>query len=159
VRTERFDRFGWEDLIGVWPVLLIVGGVSLVLASARWSRTPVADLDEVKRSAWLRGDSLTSCATGFRRASLTVILGDIRLDLRRAHLDPTGAIVNVTAVFGSVDVLVRNDQHVTVVRHFVFGIHRRESPCWKRPATGPMLTIHVLGFFGDAIAKPTPQPY
>ena len=100
------DVFGEESWDLVWPVALIAAGSWLVLGWGRRSvrRTPA--LDTVDGIAVLSSARVATRSQQFRSGSLTAVLGGITLDLSEAAPVATGAVVDATAVLGSVTVLV-----------------------------------------------------
>lgn len=100
------------DLLGegswdlVWPVALIVAGAWLAFGWGRRSVRKIPDVDTVDGLAVLSATRVATRSDRFRHASLTAVLGGVTLDLTEARPVPTGAVVDATAVLGSITVLV-----------------------------------------------------
>ena len=77
------------------------------------------DADEIDVSAYLEPLEFRSTATAFRGGRVECWFGGGTIDLREAKLDPNGARLRVTAVFGGGTVLVPEDW---VVETHVMGI-------------------------------------
>jgi hypothetical protein len=132
----------------LWPLLPVIAGTMLVLAAAGHREPPLSDHNDLRRFVWLRGERLESKARAFFHARISVLLGSFTLDLRQAALKrPT--TIYVTAVFGTVEILVDTGTSVTMRRPFVLGISGLEqSDVPPRPSS--QLTVSVIAVFGDA---------
>ncbi len=142
-----FGRLGWDDYPRLWPAALVVGGFVLALAAGGdWPNRRLPYENQIRQFVWLRGKRLTSYATRFWRADVTVVLGAFELDLREAKVQDL-AVVNVNVIFGSVDVIVAKEVTVQHRRPFLldrFGLHAEVPPSTVQAR----LTISTLAFFG-----------
>ncbi len=103
ITTDVFGADAWDM---VWPVALIGAGLWLVLGWGRRSVRRMPDIDSVDGLAVLSASRVATRSGHFRHASLTAVLGGVTLDLSEATPVATGAVVDATAVLGSVTVLV-----------------------------------------------------
>lgn len=96
-----------EDAWGyVWPSALVLIGLWLMVGwGKRLGRRP-ADDDELDGIAILGSALHTTRSKSFRRASLTAVLGGLTLDLNEALPTAEGAEISVTAILGSVVIMV-----------------------------------------------------
>jgi hypothetical protein len=134
----------------IWPACLVLAGYSVALAGADWGAERLMVENELRQFVWLRGKRITSRATEFWRADVTVLFGALELDLRQATLYRR-AVVNVNALFGSVDVIVAPGVSVHQRRPFILslaGIQAGTPPA----GSGAHLTINLLALFGTATA-------
>jgi predicted membrane protein len=98
----------WE----LWPVLIILLGLSLILRarSVPGGSSPgggdVTSEDVVSGTAILGGFKRTVNATDFRGATLTAIMGGCELDLRGASMKESQAVIDVFAFWGGVELHV-----------------------------------------------------
>lgn len=129
----------------LWPVLLIGAGIWLV---ARRHIHPVSRDDEVIRLAVFAPARLTSRATGLRRIDATAVFTSLRIDLTGATLDPGGAGVAATSLFGNVIVVVPHGWDVDVRGVPVFGGWDDTVSRTGIPAGAPRLRVGVLTLFG-----------
>jgi predicted membrane protein len=150
--TEVLEENAWDY---VWPALLVAAGVAI---AARWQGHAVLsgarEEDVVRATAIFGGPKLASSARQFRGAWLTAIFGGITLDLRGACPAPDGASINVTAVFGGVDILVPKGWRISVRSTPIFGglddkTDRSEPPSDDAPA----LHVDAVTVFGGAEIK------
>lgn len=103
ITTDLLGSRAWEF---VWPAALIGAGIWIVFGWSRRSarRKPAAEtLDGI---AVLSATRVGTSSDRFRRASLTAVLGGVTLDLSEATPATSGAVVDATALLGSVTVLV-----------------------------------------------------
>jgi hypothetical protein len=140
-----FGFLQWDDYPLLWPAALVVAGFAVALAGADWPDQRLPYQNEVRQFVLLRGKRLACQAPAFWRADLTVLLGSFELDLREAEL-ARRAVVNVNAVFGTVDIIAREGVPVHERRPFLldrFGLHAEVPPEFEDG-----LTVSVLAFFG-----------
>lgn len=103
VTTGLFGEDAWAY---VWPAALVLVGIWLLVGWGRRLGSRPADDDEIDGIAVLGSALHTTKSKGFRRASLTAILGGVTLDLEDALPIAGGASVSVTIVMGGVVILV-----------------------------------------------------
>lgn len=97
------------DLDDFWPLILVLIGGWLVMAAFRGPRRPRGDQDQatdVSGFALMGGNALTSGSQEFRGGDLAAVMGGLELDLRSARLAPEGAVLDVFAMWGGIDIHV-----------------------------------------------------
>lgn len=104
--TVTTDLLGDESWDLVWPIALIAAGAWLAFGWGRRAVRTTPDLRSVDGIAVLSASRVATRSERFRHASLTAVLGGVTLDLTEARPDTTGAVVDATAVLGSVTILV-----------------------------------------------------
>ena len=137
----------------LWPLALVVVGIAVAMAGADSGSKSLTAEPEIRRVVWLRGERIVSRADPFWRASLTVLFGALEVDLRDAVVHPTGAVINVNALFATVRVLNTSEQLAYIRRPFVLRTTGFETS--HRPpglAKDVKVTVNVLACFGDADA-------
>lgn len=112
-------NFDWYDFWRFWPVLLIVGGLSML-----WGRRgPGTKKDEVPKEAQkdvldettvLGNASIWSRSANFRGGEVTTVLGSCMLHLSEARLSDQGAVLDVSAVLGNVKIFVPRNWQVQI---------------------------------------------
>jgi hypothetical protein len=147
-----------EDFFpGVWPAGVLLFGAALVASGVDWSTADLSRRGDLRRAVWLRGERIASQAKPFWHATITVALGDLELDLRRADLHRSGVFVNLNVVFGTVRVLLPADVHVRIRGPFFpGGIAPRENPSPSSTARR-FVTLSVVGLLGR-VALDTTAP-
>jgi hypothetical protein len=132
----------------VWTIGLGLVGGTLILVGVRQRASRLSDRTQVHQFVWLRVKRLESTARPFVHGRITVVLGAFTLDLRRAMVS-SSATIEITVLFGSVEVFVDDETTVVVRRPFDSRIHdpfRNDLT----PNVHHQLTMSVLAFFGDA---------
>lgn len=152
--------FAWtldyvSSLAVLWPLLLIALGVWLM--AARWPT--VSRVDGLERSdtdiVAVFDDRVVQRSGPFDGGSVTAVFGDVRLDLRQATLDPTGARLQVTTIFGDLDLEVPAGWRITVSGPELLGdvnVRAAHDP----PEDAPILQLRVTTIFGDIDIHPVP---
>jgi hypothetical protein len=103
VTTGFFGDDAWGY---VWPTALVLIGIWLMVGWGKRFGSRPADDDELDGIAVLGSALHSTRSKSFRRASLTAILGGVTLDLNEALPIPEGAAISVTAILGSVVIMV-----------------------------------------------------
>ena len=153
--------FGWVpwDVLDFWPLALI--GLGLVMLFQR-----LGDLEENSRWRYAaRSQHADGIAFfgGFQRrvttddyggADYVTIFGGAEIDLRGADIQADGAVVNITAIFGGVEIKV--PEHWQVVNEAV-GIFGGIEDKTAQPAPGTpgmkRLVVRGVAVFGGASFK------
>ena len=156
-------RLGYEfsfDLWGVfWPLVLLLFGAHLVrraLTGPALHRPPApeiggapsaavgADIGSVINNfALLSGNELQSNSTQFRGGDLSALMGGVELDLRQAKTAPEGALLDVFAVWGGIDIKVPANWQVTSLVTPILGGYSDKS---QAPVGEPAGRLTVRGF-------------
>lgn len=150
--TGVLDEDAWDY---VWPAALIVVGLAVI---ARWRGRSVpagvAEGDLVTSTAVFGGSELASNDQALRGGALTAVFGGITLDLREARPADDGAVINATAVFGGVDLLVPRGWRITVRSLPVFGGLDDKTDRSAPPAPdAPSLHVDAVSIFGGVSLK------
>jgi hypothetical protein len=149
----NLDKLDTQLYRELWPTVLVTLGTWVAVAGADWTGRSDSD-GEVRRLVWLRGDHIAVGAGPFIRATITVLFGAVRLDLREAQLregDP-GAFVDINALFGTVEILILEGVDIEERRAFVIGRGRLRT--LSIPPLGADLTVSTLGLFADVVVRP-----
>jgi hypothetical protein len=129
----EFDVLTGAQARQFWPLLVVLLGLSML-----WSRS---------RGGRATGAIVVDTGDGGRGASdVTAVFEDARLDLRGVDV-PAGGVVEATAVFGDVDVVVPEDWVVVLETTSVFGSVRDDRR--SRPTGEPDLLVSGAAVFGD----------
>lgn len=110
----------------IFPFVLVVIGLSFIFKDFFNTKinSKIKELNKNNNSeeysAMFSGQNLNFDNQEFKGASLNSIFGGIKLDLRKAKID-TDIIINLTTVFGGVDILVPSDVNVIVKSTSIFG--------------------------------------
>ncbi len=122
LRNLDLATVGIRDL---WPLLLILLGVSLVGGGARKFRPLIGERlagamnSDVGCFAFLGGSKRASSAKDFRGAEMTAIMGGCEVDLRQADIEGPEAVISTFALWGGIEIQVPRTWSV-VVQGFPF---------------------------------------
>jgi hypothetical protein len=149
VSTGVFGKTAWSV---TWPILVVLAGVWLLSGWGRLGRGRVEDC-EFSRMSVFNSVRLSCRSVALRRAGLTAVFGKLRLDLTGARLDPAGARLSATSVFGHIDVIVPQGWAVEVRGLPIAGAW---DDTVSRRGVGPgspRLEVHVLAVLGGVEVK------
>jgi hypothetical protein len=152
--------FAWtlgliSSLAVLWPLLLIALGVWL-MAGRLPAVTRIEGLEDSDTDIVAVFDNRTVERAGpFAGGTVTAVFADVRLDLRHASLDPAGATVQVTTVFGDVDLEVPDGWKIRVSGPELLGdVNLRTAH--RPPEDAPILQLRVATIFGDIDIRAIP---
>lgn len=160
---QSLDLFGF-DVWGIFGALLLVGlGLWVllrrdlpsidVIRSSDFDRDE-GSLDDTVSLTTIFGDRhVASTAAAFRGGVMTVVFGDLDLDLSRAHLAPGGATLDVTSVFGDADIVVPPGWAVQVNRTEILGDVKDRTAAPAAASGLPVLTVRATAILGDVEVK------
>jgi predicted membrane protein len=131
----------------IWPVAIIVTGLWILLRPARGQdkKKTISDVggDDLKISLIFSSTSRRIESQAFRGGKAEVVFGSAEIDLRGARLAGDRATIDLSAVFGGIEVHVPRDWEIVLEGTPVLGsIENRKSAV---PATGKTATLTVKG--------------
>jgi hypothetical protein len=135
------------DVTALWPVLLLIFGLSLVFGRLRPSVEAIDDA-RVDTVAIFGGRDQRSTSRAFAGGDVTALFGGVELDLRDAEVAAPPARLNATALFGGVDVVVPRDWNVRLDVLPVFGATEDERPRRETEREGVDLVVTGFCAFG-----------
>jgi predicted membrane protein len=131
---------------------LLLGLVLVSVASrliAKRMTTGDDESDEFRIATIIGGEEFDSRAAGLRAASVFALIGGAQVDLREASLDPDGATLDVTAIVGGLQVLVRPEWAVEVESHGLLGgVDHKLTDVADLPADAPSLHVTTRTWLG-----------
>lgn len=147
---------GCQDLISfdiLWkltlPVILVFIGLSIMFNNN--GKKGSKDTDDNEYCACFSGQTIKYDGKDFKGALLNAIFGGITIDLTNAKVKD-GAVIDATAVFGGVTILIPEDLKVEIKSTSVFG---GVSDKTKNKEKKDKVTLHVNGcsIFGGVDIK------
>lgn len=130
-----FARFvlGWDIGLGeLWPIIVIIIGVSIVTKSIRGPRPPRPGLDAsstVHERAFVGGVSRKNSSQTFQGGELTSVMGGCEIDLREARMAGPTAVIDCFTMWGGLVIQIPADwvvdPHVSV---FAAGLEDQTRP-------------------------------
>lgn len=132
-----------DQVVVLWPILVIAFGLSIVLGQFR---SRVREIDESFTSAFAAfgGVEKRNTSRAFVGADLTAVFGGTELDLRDAVIERRPAQVNAVALFGGVDVVVPREWNVRMDVLPVLGGASDDRP--RREGQHEEVDLLVTGF-------------
>jgi predicted membrane protein len=141
----------------IWPLAIIGAGLWILLRPALGSgkkKIPeAAGADDLNISQVLSGTTRRVESQDFKGGKAEVVLGSAEIDLRGARLSGGQAALDLSAVFGGIEVHVPRDWEIVLEGTPVLGsIESHKSPM---PATGKTATLTIRGsaVFGSIDVK------
>ena len=140
------------DFSAVWPLLMVLFGISLVWRSMTARRPAPTDTNStVSAFAMLGGVNRGNNWATFRGGDLTAILGGCEIDLRQAKIDGE-AIIDVFAMWGGIEIKVPDDWTVIGrVTPIMGGVEDKTRA--PQTATGQRLIVRGFVLMGGVEVK------
>jgi predicted membrane protein len=129
----------------IWPLAIIALGLWIIVKPALRGRGgrdfPPIKEDDLDATAVFSSMKRKVESRAFRGGEATAVFGSLDLDLRPAALADNRATIELTAVFGGIDVHVPRDWNIVLADTPILGgIHdRRSAPA----ASGAGATLHI----------------
>jgi predicted membrane protein len=116
----------WGEIFRLWPILLISIGTWILLRpvrhfSEKFRATEGEDADILDAWALFGGADRRLTCQQFRGGKATALFGGINIDLRQAMLAEGEHALDLSAVFGGIDVLVPEDWDVWITGSPIWG--------------------------------------
>lgn len=149
-----------EGWIGrYWPVVLIVAGLAVLVEAVGFMRPgrfgrPTGEAgDEDAYTAFLGGRKARITSTSWRGGRATAVMGGVELDLRDAVPVPEGAVLDVTAVMGGVEVTVPRGWRVAIRGTPLLGGFDDKTDGGAAGEDAPLLQITGTAIMGGVDVK------
>jgi predicted membrane protein len=128
-------------------IVFMVGAAVYARLMGRESTVPEPDADEIDLVATFGPMEYHSTAESFRGGKVTTWFGGGTLDLRNAKLDPAGATIRTSTLFGGGNLIVPDDWRVETALVGIGGAGDGR-PSGNPPAGAPTLRLEGLALFG-----------
>jgi predicted membrane protein len=143
----------------LWPLGIIALGLLLLWQSLqpKDEREPGWKLEfhapEAGNFSVFGGGKRRINTPDFTRADVLAVFGGYELDLRKAGIKGASAIIDATAIFGGIEILVPEDWNVIVRGVGIFGGYGDESHHGPVSAPAPELIVQGVAIFGGVAIK------
>lgn len=153
--TATVGILSWSTIGRLWPVLLILAGLSLLWRRYQPGRTDLhADtVDTVRARAIFGGVERHIKSSNFRGGLAEAAFGGVELNLRGSTLSSEGAVLDISAIFGGVELTVPDDWPVVVTGSPILGGIENKVPAPDSPTEGPVLRCNCTVIFGGIEIK------
>ena len=151
------DIIEWSSIWKLWPLLLILFGLSLVFKGrkTRWGLTKdsIIDNDFIHSNAVFGGAEHNITSQKFKGGEIMALFGGVELDLRDAKLSPDGCKIHASALFGGIELTVPIDWNVIVTGTPIFGGIENKSRGKSEAGQGNDIYLHCTVAFGGVEIK------
>lgn len=135
----------------IWPVILIIIGLSFIFRQRSSKRANETDLDTFDELAIFGGTEKKFTSQNLKGGKISCLFGGSEIDLRESKPED-GAVIEIFCMFGGVELSVPQDWKVNLDATAIFGgfSDERKSANSDAPAT-----VHIKGFvmFGGGEIK------
>lgn len=155
------DRLGYArfSFHALWPLVLIGVGLTLVWRTLEGppgeSAGQVPDTNLLNQFAAFGGGELKSDAKDFRGGEVLTIMGGYQIDLRRAAIARSPAVLHANAMFGGIEIRVPRSWRVILDGLPLLGGYTNETEHPDAQSGQPVPELIVKGFasFGGVVVK------
>lgn len=163
LNTLSFLRLDFWDV--AFPLAFIGFGALLVVRALRGTTPAGGDPSSdsvLHANAMMGGLQRTSRSSAFRGGDAFAFMGGCEIDLRGARLAPGGAVIDVVAIWGGVEVWVPEDWDVDCqVMPIMGGVEERLARSSSEPAPAgarPRLVVRGVALMGGVEVANGPAP-
>jgi predicted membrane protein len=152
LRNLDIIRLDWS---AVWPTLIIAVGAALLWRALSGPRLTAAARDAFNESVVFGGAKLRSDTKDFRGGKLFAIFGGYEIDLTKADIAQDEVLLDVTAIFGGIDIRVPPHWRiVSKVTPILGGFEdKTDYPKADLPGGQKTLILQGLAMFGGIEVK------
>jgi len=126
---SRYSEFNIKHyLYDYWPILLIAFGIFIIFDRRKSNSVNIGkndfnetDLDYIDDVSIFGGGNISVNSQNFKGGKVSVILGGKNLDLHQANLAEGTNILETTAIFGGIEIILPRDWKVVVNVTSIFG--------------------------------------
>lgn len=147
--AQNFGYLSWGQ---IWPIVLIAVGVFMIWQSFRMKSLNLSFSTKMHPTSVFASVERTITDQNFQQGKAETVFGSIQLDFLSADIAEK-AILEIAAVFGSVEVRVPSSWNVAVEATTVFGSAENKTRPPLTTATPKTLTIRGEVVFGSLEIK------
>ncbi|MCF6271406.1 MAG: cell wall-active antibiotics response protein [Melioribacteraceae bacterium] len=126
---SRYSDFPVNHLLSeYWPILIILFGIYIIFKKdgSTFNRrdnleSDDYDIDYIDEVTILGGGRKNINSQKFKGGKITAILGSVDIDLHESNLAEGNNSLEITAIFGGIDIVVPKDWQVVVTVTSIFG--------------------------------------
>ena len=136
----------------VWPLIIIFVGLSLLFArSGQAKRDKAVSTEHTIESFNIFGSSDVEPHTNtFEGGTATTIFGESIIDLRKVSIQDRTVLLDVTVIFGSIQIIVPDNVRVKINGSPILGsIENKVRKSIQKDPELPQLEIHCTTIFGS----------
>lgn len=137
----------------IWPAILILIGLRFIFRPSYKMHVTEEREAYFESSAVFGGSHKKISTKGFKGTAVKAFFGGVKLDLREAQIDKDGAVIDISAVFGGVEILVPKKTRVKTDIVAIFGGHDDKRAAGDINEKLPAITIRGEAIFGGVEIK------
>ncbi len=137
----------------IWPVALILFGIRFMIRPMSSSKKSCCDGEFVGSASVFSGSVKKVSSKDFKGSSVRAVFGGSTLDLRDAEISKSGAIIDVSAIFGGIEILVPKKYPIKVDVAAILGGHDDKHSTSDIDPKLPTITIRGEAIFGGIEIK------
>lgn len=163
LQLNRMDLVTVDVFRLFFPIILIIVGLSIIFGKGtrkhsspvdpeKWANANMNMEDTLDLFVILSGNTAINQSLNFKGGKATAVLGGIDLDLRQAQLNNNQAFLDVTALFGGVEIVVPDTWRVEINGTPILGgIENSTRP--NPDLDAPVLKVAATAMFGGIDIK------
>lgn len=136
----------------IWPLILILMGLRFILRPAFRMRV-VSEENFTGSTAVFSGSNKKINSKDFKGSKVSAVFGGAKLDLRDATISKDGAVIDVSTVFGGIEILVPKKTPVKMDVAAIFGGHEDKRDTSQIDEKLPTIVIRGEAIFGGVEIK------
>lgn len=142
------------------PIILVCIGVSFIFKdtignkfSAKIKELNSKNSDKKSFCATFSGEDISFAGMSFEGTSLTAVFGGLKCDLTNAVITED-VVINATAIFGGIDIIVPKDFPVRVESSCIFGgVSNKVKEVFAADEHVPVIYVNATALFGGVDVK------
>lgn len=136
-----------------WPAILILVGLNFILSRrSNYSSNSIDDESSINNFVIFSGIKTLNYSQSFKGGTATALFGGIDIDLRGADISDGEAYLELTTMFGGIDLLVPQDWKVEVTGVPILGGWENKTILNTNP-DAPVLKVKCFVAFGGIEVK------
>jgi predicted membrane protein len=149
LQMAMLDLFSGEFFGVAIGVALVLGGLWLIMRKGRPVKAPeVSGADSIDQWVAFGGVEETITSQGFQGGTVTTIFGGAEIDLRQATIATGEWRLELTAIFGGIELRVPRGCRIIVDGSTILGGIEDKTDGGEYPEAAPTLKIEALAVFG-----------
>lgn len=153
VFTAGYVSYSGDIWQVIWPIIIILIGLNLLFRSMFVSFRGDENSKFNSSTAVFSGAVKKISSKDFKGTSVSAVFGGAKLDLRDAVIAKEGATIDVSAIFGGVEVLVPRKNPVKFDAVAIFGGHEDKRDMSEIDEKLPIIDIVGEAIFGGIEVK------
>jgi predicted membrane protein len=149
----------WTDanlLIYLWPLILIFIGLTFIFSRGYQRKKPADSKNAIQTLLFFSGTEVRNRSKSFEGGSVTAVFGGAEIDLREAVMSDKGAALDLTTVFGGINIYVAEGVQVEVSGLPIFGGCNDKTRKMGENYTS-VLKVNALTVFGGVEISHEPR--